>query len=626
MSQAFAGAWKLTVLAKNAGFAHRLRVTGAAAGNGTYLSVPGTTATVRGPGWTLFLEWNDGEGSGWRESAVARSDGFSTPITRRVELRADDNFPAQRDNDFDDLIVQAESLDPPFEVIQRPAAVDRSSLTLMPDGIFDAGQGIAFMAVRIRNTFGRDWTAGARVRIGVSLQSRLALASAGITVLDAWTAAEQAGLLQRVAGDGFVEVGPLQAGGERTVYLKVDVSGAAPSKPEVGFVARADPANAGYEAPARIVRRAIFISRSTYNPQTRELHARLPEGDLFLRLNRVVGDGNALQATLAAALAGGCRRRPPHLPPRGGKGEGGSEAIRDLLAELLAGGDVDPCALRDLLLACGCGPDHSGHPAGDGGGEDERPGGGGTGIGPGSDDWCRYRPFAWIPVDFEYRLVPNPAFPGQFGPLAFGDPWWKVILIILAVLLAAASIVYDYIFAGQDPDFVIGTIAAKSGRSTSNVDAATALLNGSRGRDFGVLDAQSDDRNNNLPIDGTVGGTLALDRSDNGDRGIADAVVGNVVFKSGARSGTTRGTVASIGLNTNVDGNAFTNQLFVRQLAAPSNQPLSQAGDSGSLWVDLATSRPVGLNFAGPANDDGTNAIANPIRDVVTLLDLHFNM
>jgi hypothetical protein len=157
------------------------------------------------------------------------------------------------------------------------------------------------------------------------------------------------------------------------------------------------------------------------------------------------------------------------------------------------------------------------------------------------------------------------------------------------------------------------------------VDASLALLNGARGTDFDSLDAQGDDANNGLPIDGGVGGDAAIDRTDNGDRGIADAVPGNVVFKSGSRSGTTRGVVSSVSLNTNVEGNAFTNQLLINQLAPPNDQPLSQAGDSGSIWVDLVSRRPVGLNFAGPADDSGTSGIANPIRDVVNLFDIHFN-
>lgn len=116
-----------------------------------------------------------------------------------------------------------------------------------------------------------------------------------------------------------------------------------------------------------------------------------------------------------------------------------------------------------------------------------------------------------------------------------------------------------------------------------------------------------------------------VDRSDNSDSGIEDAVLGNIVFKSGARSALTRGSVDSISLNVPVEGINYINQVFIVPLAAPNNQPLSQGGDSGSLWIDLTSRRPVALNFAGPASDDGSDAIANPIRDVVNLFNIHFN-
>lgn len=308
MPQMFTGRWKLSVMAKNAGFSHRVRVTGATVGNGVYPSAPGTAALIDGTGWSVFLEWNDGEGSGWQESAVLRAEGFPTPITRTVELRADDNVPSQRDNDFDDLVVRAEFHEAPFDVVRRPAAINRSSLTLYPDGIFDAGQGLCFMAVRVRATFVRAWSAAAGVRIGIGVQSRSQLASSGIVPIDAWSAAEQEAFGQRVEPDGFVQTGSMAPGDERILYFKLDVSGASPSKPEIGFVARAAVPNVAYEAPGRVVRRPIFVTRSTYDPVTRELHARLPEGDLFMRLNRVMGDSDALQQTLTAALAGGCRR------------------------------------------------------------------------------------------------------------------------------------------------------------------------------------------------------------------------------------------------------------------------------------------------------------------------------
>ncbi len=80
-----------------------------------------------------------------------------------------------------------------------------------------------------------------------------------------------------------------------------------------------------------------------------------------------------------------------------------------------------------------------------------------------------------------------------------------------------------------------------------------------------------------------------------------------------------------VSLDTTVDGIDYTEQVFITQLPTPNDQPLSQGGDSGSVWVDLLNRRPVALNFAGPTSDDGSQGIANPIRDVVELFDIHFN-
>lgn len=626
MSEIFQGKWRVKVTAKNAGFEHRFRITGANNGNGTYTGIVGSEAVIDGESWTITMEWNNGSGSGWQESAVLRSTGSISPIVIINILRADDNFPDQRDNDFDDLVITCTDLDPIFEVVQRPFALDRGTLTMFPDGIFEVSQGIQYMGVRVRNTWDFDWDAFTGVMIGIANSSRAALLSQGIKVIDSWTTQEQQALQQEVA-NGFAKIPALKKGAEHIVYFKMDVRNAGPSKPVIDFVAQRSAWDSAYDTLSRRVSRQIFISRSTYDPLTRELVAEIPEGTVFMRLNSIIVDKAAMEKAMLDALRKPCK----HDPPRPGSKLGTPnneydknrqrEELKDFMEGLLSGKRIDPCKLRALLETCCEKGDGDG--SGDSGGN---PGEGGMGDGPGSDNWCRFKPFHWIPVEFEYRIVPNPAYVGQFGPLAFEDPWWKVVLIILAALLAAASLVYDYIKAGEDSNFVIGKITAKSARTTSNVDAAIALLNGSRGNDLNVLEAQGDDRNNGLPINGATGGTISIARSDNGDRGIEDPVAGNVVFKSGARSATTRGTISSISLNTSVEGINYTNQVLIVPLATPNNQPLSQGGDSGSLWVDLTSRRPVALNFAGPANDDGTNAIANPIRDVVNLFDIHFNV
>lgn len=498
---------------------------------------------------------------------------------------------------------------------------------MLPDGIFEVSQGIQYMGVRVRNSWDFDWDHFTGVMIGIANSSRSALLSQGIKLIDTWTTQEQQALQQEIT-NGFAKIPALKKGAERTVYFKLDVRNASPSKPVIDFVAQRDVWDPSYDTLSRRVLRQVFISRSTYDPLTRELVAEIPEGTVFMRLNKIIVDKEEMEKAMVDALLKPCKRDPPRPgskpDTRTNKFDKNRqrEELKDFIEGLLSGKRIDPCKLRELLDTC-CSKDIGG---GNGNSDDGgNPGDGGLGDGPGGDNWCRFKPFHWIPSEFEYRIVPNPAYVGQFGPLAFEDPWWKVILIILAALLAAASLIYDYIKAGEDSNFVIGKITAKSSRTSSNVDAAIALLNGSRGNDLNVLEAQGDDRNNGLPINGVTGGIISIDRSDNGDRGIENPVIGNVVFKSGARSATTRGTISSISLNIPVEGISYTNQVFIVPLSAPVNQPLSQGGDSGSLWVDLTSRRPVALNFAGPANDDGTNAIANPIRDVVDLFDIHFN-
>lgn len=653
MNVPFAGRWRGTVTGREAGFSQRAVVSGATSGNGAFDGVVGNSFEFEDG--QVELQWNDNAGSGWQPSAIISSIGMSSPLVVVRFLSADDNVPGNRDGDYDDLQVRFEHLDPPFEVVQRPFALERGSLVMLPDGIFDASQGVQYMGVRIRNTWFFDWRSdfpATGMMIGIAPASRSALAAQGITVLDGWSSLEQQAFGQVVDG-GYVRVPDLLVGEETTVYLKVDASGAAPSKPEVGLVAQRDAFDPNFDAPSRVERKQIFVSRSSFDKTTKELVAALPEGTLRLKLRSILldrkGANDAAKDLLRCLRKQAARRRRGGRPTAGEDligvwweacapggeecRERGTRLLRALLEDVLAGKEVDLCDLKDLLDRC-CG-DGDGPCCDDDGkdddGKDGFPGDGwqdGTGV----DGWCRVKPIGWLPVQFEYRLEPNPAYTGQFGPLAFEDPWWKVVLIVLAVLLYIASLVYDYVEAGQDPQFIIGRVARNGDAMTNAIDCAVSDLNASRAVDLGELDAQGDDVNNGLPIEG-LGGIIQLDRTDNGDSGIQDAVVGNVVWKSGGRSGTTRGRVNSINYATNVPYETedtisgtitFTNQVQVNQITG-MEQPLSQGGDSGSVWVDMGSKRPVALNFAGDTDDAGTNAVGNPIRQVVDRLGIRFN-
>lgn len=639
MAENFSGKWKFTVIEKVASFSQRIKISGATSGNGIYDGVVGNEFFIDGPNWTVTLEWNNNSGSGWRESRVIESIASQSPLVILRFLRADDNFSNLADYDYTDLVVRCEDLNPAFKIEQRPFAVDRGTLMMLPDGIFDVSQGLQYMGVKVTNDWHFDWQPYMGFMIGVSPDSKVSLASQGIQVIDTWTDTEQLAFQQEVS-NGFVKIPGLRIGQSKTIYFKIDVSNAGPGKPKVSFVAQRIAWDPAYNAPSRQEKEQIFLSRSTYDPLNRELIAEVPEGTVYMKLKKVLLDKFNAEEAIKAALRDPCGRKPPKPGHSGKPGKGGKdkdqlrEDLKELIECILKGKPIDPCELSGLLQeCCDC---SGGGKGGNGNGKDEEwegpwdtPGSGGLGDGPGGDHWCRFKPFSWLPIEFEYRVVPNPAYAGQFGPLAFEDPWWKVVLAILAVLLAIASAIVDALTAGSDPKFIIGQLLGLSNRQTSNVDAAIASLDGSRGLDFDVLDARSDDDNNNLPVT-TLDGEITIDRTDNGDSGIEDAVSGDVVFKSGARSATTRGTVLTVNGSSNVeqdDGTTilYTNQVIVQQLPAPNDQPLSQAGDSGSLWVKMNTLRPVALNFAGPTDDSGSSATANPIRDVVNLFTIHFN-
>lgn len=643
MAVDFQGRWRGTVVGRNAGFGERVLVTGAASGNGAYSGIVGTSFEFNGG--QVDLQWNDEAGSGWQPSALITSIGMSSPLVIMRFISADDNYPDQRDGDFDDLQVSFEYLDPPFAVDQRPFALERGSRVMLPDGIFDTSQGVQYMGVLIRNTWFFDWVSQpipTGMKIGIAPASRTSLAARGIVVRDDWSAAEQEAFGQVVDG-GYVRVPDLDVGESAMIYFKVDVSNAAPSKPEIGFVAQRDAYDSHYDAPSRVVSKAVFISRSSYDPTSKELVCEVPEGRLRLRFSSIVldlkaaddaaknlieclekGTAGAGRAAFARDVICGwgqncapgdaaCRRR-------------GSTVLRELLSELGAGKDVDICRLQAVLEAC-CGTGDRDCQCGGNGG-----GGGGWGDGTGVDGWCRVKPVGWLPLSFDYSIEPTSPFGGQQGPLAFEDPWWKVLLIILAVLLEIASLVYNYVEAGQDPKFIIGKIMRTGDAAANAIDCAVSSLNGARGVDLGEEDAQSDDVNNGLPIEG-LGGIIALDRTDNGNFGVEAAIIGNTVWKSGGRSGTTRGTVKSTNYATNITYDTedtisgtitYSNQVLITQIV-DMEQPISQAGDSGSAWIDMASKRPVALNFAGDLDDSGTTGVGNPILDVVNRLDIRFN-
>jgi hypothetical protein len=601
MAVAIQGDWKVRVTIKNAAFDQRFIVSGSVASDGIYPGTVGTRIEADGANWSIRIQNRSSASSPWVDSEMRI--GPETPSGISV-IRVVESNDQGGDQDFDDLVLELrKKLDPIIQIVQRPFAIDPRSLIMNPDGIFYAGGGVQVMAVRVRNS----WTQAmpADQVLDISDLGRLQLAAAGIQVIDAWTARELASFGQTMLGARTPVIGPLAVGDERTAYFKLDCSAAHASAPEVEFIARRPVPEPDLDDPARFARRKIFITEVRYDPVTREVSARVPEGLLRLRLERVSLDPhlyNAVRDCIRRAVRGGGARgaRARALRART------ERTVRDLAA-----GRCDPCTLRELIeLFCEC-------VGGDGGG-------GGGGGGSGGINSC---PFPWLPIRFSYTV--EAPFSGQHGPLPFQDPWWKVVAwIVCAALLIAAALVDIFEEAHENEEIVIGEVARFS---RDNVDCAIASLNGERGTDLGVLDALSGEPNTNPRI--------ALDGIVPIVRAIAPAFVGMKVYKSGARTGLTHGVVTSTTATVSQCRGEFEdstgtchedpdtpnlvmiNQIRILPGTDFPDEPTTDHGDSGSLWLSdepATRDQVVGLTHSGFQN----RSDANPIADVLAALDI----
>ena len=600
MSVTIQGDWKVKVTLKNAGFDQRFIVSGSIASNGVYPGTVGTRVEADGANWTIRIQNRSSASNPWVDSDMRI--GPETPSGISV-IRVVESNDQGNDQDFDDLVLELrKKQDPIIALVQRPFAIDPRSLMMNPDGIFYAGGGVQVMAVRVRNTWTR--TMPADQVLDISDLGRLQLAAAGIQVVDAWTARELGSFGQTMFGGTRTPViGPLALGEERTVYFKLDCSAAHASAPEVEFIARRLVPEPDLDDPARLARRKIFVTEVRYDPATREVTARAPEGLLRLQLKQI-----SLDPHLYNAMRDCIRRAVKAGGAQGAHMRGLRTQTERMLRDLQAG-RCDPCSLRELIecfCKCACG--------GDGGG-----GGDSGGINP-----C---PFPWLPIRFSYTV--EAPFSGQYGPLPFQDPWWKVLAwIICAALLIAAALVDIFEEAHENEEIIIGEVARFS---RNNVDAAIASLYGVRGVDLGVLDALSGEPNTNarMAIDGIVPIVRAT----------APAFVGMKVYKSGARTGLTHGLVTNINATTNQCRGEFEdstgtchenpatpnlvmmNQVRIGTSADFPTEPTTDHGDSGSLWLSdepATRDQVVSLTHSGRTGSSD----ANPIADVLAALDI----
>ena len=492
------GDWRIVVQSRDAGWDQRVVAQGGEAGTQILGGSPGMTMDVYGVDrtpWTLRIEHNPGDGwsPNWLRPGPKNIAG--THITQVVESE-DITTPAS-DRDFNDLVIRLEKLgmvDQP----QRPFAVWPGTVQMTPEGVFETAFGRYLMAVRVRNVWTEPWPAGTRVAITGSCRSWLA--AGGVTVVDAWSAADQAAVGQDVVG-GRVLVGDLDPWESQLVYFKVDVSAARVAKHQVEVAVAAPVAEDPATSTGAPARRSSSPGPRTTRPW--RVRRRVRSRDAH-------DGGQGARRRLQHAQAGD-RTRPRSVRagwdgsgPGGGGGPPGRgcsprdlERLRRRLRAFLDGKDDDVCAIwRELQCCC----------AGGGGG----PAMGMTGTGRRTAG-SGLEFFAW-PTVFDYRIDYRPEFAGQFGPIPYDDPWWKVLLLIIAAILALAAFVSAAAdLANRSADTVIGTVTrsvlnairtatappAPAPATTGSVDAAVVTLNGSRGLTpslFSYLDARPTSR------------------------------------------------------------------------------------------------------------------------------------
>jgi hypothetical protein len=606
MPETFRGRWRVTVTGREAGFDQRVVISGSTNADGPHPGVVGHSFVVEGRApWELRIEHNDG--TAWSDSLVRRVGRVRSGVTLRWTIESED-VPESDPKDWNDLVLSVATDGPIIEIPVRPYAIEPQSLQMMPDGIFESALGRYFMGVQVANIWGEAFVPGQYV--DVSAHGRAVLAAQGVQVEDAWTSAELQTLGQTLHGTGVV-IGALAPFDSTTVYFKITCAGARPNKPTVELACLEPATMPDPTSPRRKAFRSIFVSRSYVDPVTHEMVAEAPEGRVRLALREAIVDTNMGRK--------GRRRRPV---TRGGPSRPlpTTEELRGLLQQLLRGRPVDVCTIR-RVLECYC----EGREVLDGKDDPRQPG----------DRRFVYDPFLVLPTKFSYTVQGTP-FVGQFGPLPFQDPWWKVLLAIAALVLLVAGMISEGAdLAYHDEDLVIGSLEEWQ---QNDLDAALTKLNGSRslpGPLLQYLDAQSGEVST-VPFEPVgapaLGGDISIPIPGFMTRAEIDAALASGdreqrrVIKSGARTGLTHALMSGFTTFTrDDDGTVFSiDQLrFVRD---PDNDmPINRKGDSGSVWIHKQTLKLVALHHSGSADESGDAGFGSLIEDIVTRMGITFS-
>ena len=528
------GKWRLTVVQKEASYSQRFKISGSAGTDGAYSGNVGSSAVISGNAehpWTITVEHHDGS-TGWQPSEVRERSNTQSGSRIEIVIESEDE-PVGGDHDFTDCVIKAEKIGM-IDVPSRGNAIWPTTMQMMPEGIFEKILGRYFLAVRVKNIWTRSWPAGASV--GLTQSCRQALANRGIAVSDAWDAEDLAAVGQTVvvsSGRARVNVGALDPWETQLIYFKLDVSGVGPNIHTQSI--ELDVLEPGVPDAGHGNRKAsskIWISQTTYDPDKNVFASECDIGRMTAAIREITVDYRSLKRAVVKAreLFGGGQAPGSHPPGPGGQGQycGGRELelLRRQLLDFLQGNEIDICQVWRRLQCCcakgGCG----GRPGGD----------------PGKGPWSRTPPTGMeiicVPNAIDYTIEYNQPFAGQYGPIPYEDPWWKGLLIIIAIILtiaAVASAAAD--LANRSDDTVIGQVARAvlnphetepdlatiEPDDAGSVDAAVVRLNGNRsltGSVFSYLDARGDEDNTDAvnALGSTIhtDGAIVTNASDSG--------------------------------------------------------------------------------------------------------------
>lgn len=584
--------WQLVTTKTIHSLKNRYRITGAETGSGTFDPVDDTIQYATGiHGWDLVGEYQQSGESTWNLSKMKRLSRSQFGAELKYVIGAEDPRPTE---DYEDIQWDCFFMGRMFDIPYRPYAVRISDLFQMPDGIFDTILGTYYMGVRVTNVWAEPFTN--THTLDISNPSRSTLAAQGIVILDSWSAQELGRLGQTQVGRG-ISLNGLEPGQSRTVYFKINVAAAAPRKYNVEFIhidvgGTPDPMNG-----KRLLKKQIFVSRSYADSAAGELVCELKEGTIRLKLKEVGYDQK------------GAKRAREKCKCRNSAQRQTLEKLKEELKSMLENKNIDLCELQKLLEStlgvdwekC-CDP---------------------TEVKAGK--YC-IKPFFAFPIKYEFTIEPNPPFGGQYGPIPFDDPWWKVALLILAAILLIAGMLSEGAdLAYHDEDLIIGTLDRFQG---NDIDAALCRLDTDRALNLReMIDARSDEPH--TVFVSSLDGLIALNGPVMARTEIEAFLAANDtnnlrVFKSGGRTGLTFGVITE---TTDIGHPEVTwalGQLRIDTDIDPAfgnGMEVSNSGDSGSCWVHHATLRPVGLNHSGEVT--GTDhAIASFLEDVQTILNV----